>query len=149
MPSGIMRQYAPDDINMVVGTQPVSGVQEGTFIEAERSVDTASLHPGSDGEVTLAISPVQTGTIKVTLQQASPLNDFFNSLFQALQQKQMTVAVVPITINDKNGTTIISSKQSIVQKPTKVTYADKPEAREWTFLCPYLNMNPGGENSVA
>lgn len=148
MPSGILRKYAPDDIAITVGTQIVSGFKEGTFVEAERTAETGMLDVGSDGEVTLIISPNQSGTIKLTLQQSSPTNDYFTSLFLALQQKNTSVAVVPVTINDKNGSTIVSSRQSVIQKPTKVTFADKGEAREWTFVCPYLSIEAGGESSV-
>lgn len=148
MSSGLLRKYAPDDVAAVVGTQAVTGVKEGTFIEAERTVDTASLDVGSDGEVTLVISPNQAGTVKFTLQQSSPLNDYFNTLFQALQQKNMSAAIVAITVNDKNGTTVISGKQFVVQKVAKVTFADKAEGREWTFLSGYLNIAPGGQSSL-
>jgi hypothetical protein len=148
MSSGLTRFYAPDDIAMVVGTQAVIGYKEGTFVEVDRAVDTSSLDVGSDGEVTLVISPNQSGSFKFTLQQSSPLNDYFTSLFQALQQKNTGVAVVPITLNDKNGSTICSAKQAVVQKPAKVTFADKAEGREWTFLTGYLNTAPGGESSL-
>jgi hypothetical protein len=148
MSSGVLRKYAPDDIAMTVGTQTVTGVKEGTFVECERTAETGSLDIGSDGEATLIISPNESGTIKFTLQQSSPLNDYFNMLFQALQQKNTSIAVVPISIEDKNGTTVVSSKQSVPQKPAKVTFADKAEGREWTFICPYLDMELGGESSV-
>lgn len=148
MSSGIMRKYAPDDVAIVVGVQAVSGVKEGTFVEAERAVDIASLDVGSDGEVTMVISPNQSGTVKITLQQSSPLNDYFSGLHQALQQRNLSAAVVPLTMNDKNGTTLVSTKQCIVQKVAKVTFADKAEAREWTFLAGYLNIQPGGESSI-
>ncbi len=148
MSSGLLRRYAPDEVNITVGTQPVTGLKEGTFVEAERTVETSMLEIGSDGEATLSISPNQSGMIKITLQQASPLNDYFNTLFQNLQQKNLSLAVVPISMVDKNGTTVVSSKQSIIQKPSKVSFADKPEAREWTFLCPYLDMEIGGESVI-
>lgn len=148
MSSGITRKYAPDDVTFVVGSQPVVGVKEGTFIEIDRAVDTASMDIGSDGEATLIISPNQMGTFKVTLQQSSPLNDYFSSLALALQQKNLAAAVVAVTLNDKNGTTVASAKQAVVQKPAKITFADKAEGREWTFLTGYLNTQPGGQNSI-
>lgn len=148
MPSGITRKYAPDDVVLTVGTQAVTGVQEGTFIEAERDNDTAEISTGSDGEATLVISPVQKGKVKVTLQQASPLNDYFNTLFQALQQKNLSVAVVPLYLTDKNGTTVVQAKQAVVNKPVKVSFADKPEGREWTFISGYLDIEAGGESSI-
>ena len=148
MPSGITRKYAPDDVTFTVGSQIVSGVMEGTFIEAERDNDTAEISTGSDGEATLVISPVQKGKVKCVLQQASPLNDYFNNLFQALQQKNLGVAVVPIRLADKNGTTIVQAKQAVIQKPVKISFADKPEGREWTFISGYLDIEAGGESSI-
>jgi hypothetical protein len=81
MSSGVLRKYAPDDIASTVGTQTVTGYKEGTFVECERTAETGTLDVGSDGEATLIISPNQSGTIKFTIQQSSPLNDYFNTLF--------------------------------------------------------------------
>ena len=148
MPSGITRQYAPDKVAVVVGTQPVSGMKSGTFVEVDRAVDTAELDVGSDGEVTLIINPNQSGTMKLTVQQSSPINDYFNTLFQALQQKNLGVAVVPFTVSDKNGSTVCSAQQAVVKKPAKVTFADKTEGWEWTLLTGYLNIAPGGQASI-
>lgn len=148
MSSGLTRKYAPDDVAAVVGNQAVTGFKSGTFVEADRTVDIAELDVGSDGEVTLVISPNQSGTCKLTLQQSSPLNDYFTILHQALQQKNLAVAIVPLNINDKNGTSVISAKQAVVQKVAKITFADKSEGREWTFLSGYMNIAPGGQSSV-
>jgi Protein of unknown function (DUF3277) len=148
MSSGITRKYAPDDVAIVVGTQPVTGVKSGTFVEVDRAVDTAELDVGSDGEVTLIISPNQSGTMKITVQQSSPINDYLTTLFQALQAKQLSNAVVAFTLNDKNGNTICSAQQSVVKKPAKVTFADKTEGWEWTLLTGYLSIAPGSQASV-
>jgi hypothetical protein len=148
MSSGLTRKYAPDDVAMVVGTQSVIGLKEGTFVEVDRAVDVSSLDIGSDGEATMVISPNQSGSFKFTLQQSSPLNDYFTTLFTALQQKNTSVGVVPITLNDKNGTTIASCTQGFVQKVAKITFADKAEGREWTFLTGYLTSAPGGQSSL-
>lgn len=148
MSSGITRKYAPDDVITVIGTQQVIGLHEGSFIEAERDVETASTHVGADGEVTLVISPNHAGKVKVVLQQSSPLNDYFTTLLLALQNKDMGNAVVPISVTDKNGSTVVSAKQAVTQKPVKISFADKPEGREWTFITGYLDMQPGGESSI-
>lgn len=148
MSTGTLRKYAPDDVTFTVGTQAVYGFVEGTFIEADRDVDTASISVGSDGEATLVISPNKAGKVKCTLQQSSPLNDYFSSLQQALEQKNTSVAIVPIQVEDKNGTTLVSAKQAGTMRPAKVTFADKPEGREWTFISGYLTILPGGEASV-
>lgn len=148
MSSGLTRKYAPDDVTFIVGTQPAVGVHKGAFLEMDRNVNVADLDIGSDGEATMTINPDQSGYFKITLQQSSPTNDYYTSLFLALQQKNTAVGVVPIRMEDKNGTTLGSCTAGFVQKPVKVTFADKPEGREWTFLTGYLNTQPGGENAV-
>lgn len=145
MPSGLTRKYAPDDVAIVVGTQPVTGVKSGTFVEVDRAVDMAELDVGSDGEVTLIINPNQSGTMKLTVQQSSPINDYLSTLSQQLQAKNLSAAVVPFTLNDKNGNTICSAQQAVVKKPAKVTFADKTEGWEWTLLTGYLNIQPGSQ----
>ena len=148
MSDGLLRKYAPDDVAVTIGTQTITGFQKGTFIEADRDVDTAEIDVGSDGEATLIISPNQAGKVKFTLQQASPSNDYLTTLFQALQQKNMSTAVVPLDVNDKNGTTQVTAKQAVTQRPAKVTFADKAEGREWTLVSGYLSIAPGGEASL-
>jgi len=148
MSSGITRKYAPDDVTVVVGTQAVFGFQPGTFVEIEPDVDTATMDVGSDGEATLVISANRAGKMKLTLQQSSPLNDFFNTLYQALIQKNTGVAVVPFRMADKNGSSLAQAKQCVVMKPTKLTFADKAEAREWTFITGYLDTQPGGQSAL-
>ena len=149
MPSGITRKYAPDDVTVTIGTQTGSGFLEGTFVECERDNDTGEISTGSDGEATLVISPVQKGKIKLTFQQASPLNDYLNTLFQALQQKNLSVAVVPFRLSDKNGTTVVQASQVVVNKPVKVGFGDKPEGREWTLITGYLDIEAGVEFNVS
>lgn len=148
MSSGLLRKYAPDDVSIVVGTQAVTGVHEGSFVEAERRKDIGELDVGSDGEVTMVISPDRSGTVKIVLQQSSPLNDYFSTLHAAIQNKDTANGVKPILIKDANGTTVIQTSQSFVQKVSKVSFADKPEGREWMFLCPYLDIAPGSNAVV-
>jgi hypothetical protein len=146
MSSGLTRQYAPDDVTFTVGTQPAVGVHKGSFLEMDRFEDTGKLDIGSDGEATMVVNPNQSGYFKVTLQQSSPTNDYYTTLFQALQAKNTAVGVVPIRLSDKNGTTRGSCVQGFVQKPTKVVFADGAEGREWTFITGYLITTPGSQN---
>ncbi|SRR5579875_928696 len=148
MSSGLTRAYAPDDVAVVVGTQAITGFKEGTFVEVERDVETAVMDIGSDGEATLVISPNQAGKFKFTLQQSSPSNDYLTTVFQALQNKDLTNGIKPVSVEDKNGSTLASCKQGAVQKPAKVSFADKAEGREWTIVTGYLNLAPGGENVI-
>ncbi len=148
MSSGLTRKYAPDEVTFALGTQVATGVAKGTFIEAERAVDTVATDVGSDGEVTIIISPNKMGTYKLVLQQSSPFNDYLTSLFQAMEARNMAAAVKPVTLKDTNGTTLIQSKQAWVKKPAKVGFADGAETREWSIDTGYMDIVVGGENSI-
>lgn len=149
MSSGNARIYAPDDINLTIGTQPISGFQKGTFVEADRYKEQAAMDVGSDGEVTMTVSPDQSGYIKFTLQQSSPSNDYLHSLRIALQNKILGTAIVPCLMKDNNGSSLVRTKQAWVKKGAKVEFADTSEGREWTMDTGFLDIQPGGENTLS
>ena len=148
MSSGITRKYAPDDVTQTIGTQAITGLKLGSFVEAEYNVDQAELDIGSDGEATMIISPNRSGTVKITLQQSSPLNDVFTAMYLALQQKDTVNGVKPYRMKDANGSTVVSAAQMFIKKPAKIVFADKAEGREWELISGYLNIAVGGENSI-
>lgn len=148
MSSGLTRKYAPDEVSLAFGEAVATGVAKGSFIEAERAVDTVATDVGSDGEVTIIISPNKSGTVKVVCQQSSPFNDYLTARFQAMEARNMAQAVKPLTLKDLNGTTLVQAKQAWVKKPAKITYADAAENREWIIESGYMDIVVGGENAL-
>jgi hypothetical protein len=140
------REYDPGQIIFNVGGRDVSGYAAGTFVEVERNKDGFTLVVGSDGENTRVKSQDRSGTFKCTLQQSSPLNDYFSSL--ATQDELSSNAVVPILLKDANGTTIAQAKQGWVKKKASSSFADAVENREWTFETGNLSYEVGGENTL-
>jgi hypothetical protein len=140
------RQYDPIQVIANVGGRDVSGYATGTFIEAERAVDAFTTVVGSDGEITRVKSQNRIGTIKITLQQASPLNDYFSSL--ATSDELSNGGVVPILVTDKNGTTVIQAGKAWVKKKPNATFADAAENREWIFESGSLNLTHGGQTAL-
>lgn len=144
-PSGNLREYDPAQILQTVGTRAVIGVMKGTFVEVDRKEDSADTDVGSDGEVTLIIKQNRAGTIKITLQASSPLNDYFNSLIVALEQRNTAQAIVPYLMTDGNGNTKVQTKQCWIKKPAKVVWSDAGEGREWILETGYLDTQPGSQ----
>ena len=137
------RSYDPGQVDFNVGGRDVSGYADGTFIDVQRNVDQATLIVGSDGESTVALSQNRSGRFICTLQQSSPLNDYFSSLAEALENR--SGGFVPITVKDNNGTTLASGKKCWVVKRAKTTFAKDPENREWIFETGNLALTVGGE----
>lgn len=148
MSSGLTREYDPGQINANLGGRDLSGFAKGTFIEVDRAVDVVTEDVGADGEVTIVISQNRSGTIKITLQQASPLNDYLSSLATALENRNMTLAIQPFLLKDSNGTTVVSAKQCWVRKKAKADFAVEAENREWIIATGYLNYDVGGEAAL-
>lgn len=140
------RQYDPGQIILNVNGADTIGFAAGTFIEVERAVDAFTTVVGSDGEITRVKSQNRMGTIKCTIQQSSPSNDFFSAL--ANQDEQTSNAAVPILLKDANGTTLVQVKKGWVKKKSNATFADAAENREWTFETGNLDFTIGGENTI-
>lgn len=138
------RQYDPQQIIMNVGGRDVSGYAAGTFLEMERNVDAAELVVGADGESTRARKQNRSGLFKITLQQSSPLNDYFSSLANA-DELALPTAIVSILVKDSNGTTIGQAKQAWVKKKPATPFSDTVENREWQFETGNLDYTVGGE----
>lgn len=140
------RQYDPINVIANVDGRDVSGYATGTFVEAERAVDAFTTVSGSDGEVTRVKSQNRIGTIKFTLQQSSPLNDYFASL--AAADELSNSGVVPVLVTDKNGSTLIQAAKAWVKKKPNATFADAAENREWIFETGYLVLDHGGQTAI-
>ena len=140
------RQYDPLQVVTNVGGRDVSGYATGTFVDVERAVDAFTTVVGSDGEITRVKSQNRSGTVKITLQQSSPLNDYFSSL--ATADELSSGGVVPILVTDKNGTTVVTAGKAWVKKKANATFADAAENREWTFETGNLSFAIGGETAL-
>lgn len=143
MSIGTTRKYDPANVIFNVGGRDTTGFASGTFIEVERAVDAFTTVVGSDGEATRVKSNNRSGTYKVTLQQSSPVNDYFSDL--ANQDEQSGTGVRPILMKDANGTTIAQSKQGWVKKKPNSAFADTGENREWMFESANVDYTVGGE----
>jgi hypothetical protein len=148
MSSGQTRQHDPGQISLVLGTALATGFAKGSFVEMDRYEDGVKMDCGSDGEVTIIISQNKTGYVKATFQQSSPMHDFLTAKAQAMEQRNLKVAVFPFTLKDNNGTTLGQAVQGWVKKKPKVTYSDGMENWEWTIDTGYLDNQPGGQNVI-
>ena len=138
------RQYDPGQVITNIGGRDVTGYAPGTFVELKRNKEAFTISVGSDGEITRVKSQDRSGTIKVTLKQDSPLNDYFSSL--ATQDERTSDAAVPGIVKDANGTTLGSAQKLWVKKKPDTAFSDASENREWEFETGFLDLTIGGEN---
>lgn len=123
--------YDPDKVSVIVGAQIITGFEKGTFVEFDFDEDHFTKKVGIGGDVTRTKNGNFTGKLKLTLQQASPSNDYLSGL--AALDRTAGGGVVPFMIRDQNGTTLVSCAASWVQKTARAGFADEDSAREWTL----------------
>lgn len=137
-----VRTYDPKLVVCIVGGVPISGFADGTFISVERDNDTFSKVSGADGIVSRAKSNDRAGAITITLAQTSPSNDILTGF--ALADENANAGVVPVLVQDFNGTTVLVSAFAWVKKPPTMEFSKEITDREWVMDCADLNVFAGG-----
>jgi hypothetical protein len=72
--------YDPLLYAMVVGSIPITGLAEGTFLKVKRNVDNFTRYTGTDGETSWARQHDKSGEISFVLKQTSECNDALSAL---------------------------------------------------------------------
>jgi hypothetical protein len=137
-----LRNYDPKDVSVIVGTSPVTGIADGTFVTVSRNNPAFNMDIGSDGEGTRAKSNDKSGTITITLQKSSPLNDVFSGL--AIADEVSGGGVVPIRINDNLGTSIVFALTAWIQQMPDLEFAREASNVEWVFESDNIEIFIGG-----
>lgn len=138
-----MKPYTvdPKQVISTVGAVNVGGFVDGTFILANRTSDAFSMVSGADNQVTRLKINDSTGTITFTLQQSSPSNSLLTAI--GILDEQSGGGIVPITVKDFGGSTLIISPYSWLRKIPEVTYAKEVTSREWVFDCSKIDIFVG------
>src|SRR6056297_3124698 len=93
-----IRTYAADQVRIVVGGVPISGLADGTFVSISRDEQAYNKTTGADGTTSRSRTGNRAGTIAITLQQTSPSNDVLSGFMLADEASDQ--GVVPVLIKD-------------------------------------------------
>jgi hypothetical protein len=137
-----MKSFNPKDLSIVVGAKAISGFADGTFVMIEMDEDAYSKVTGADGEVARAKSNNYSGKITLTLMQSSDSNDFLSAL--AIADRQTGTGVVPVTVRDAKGTTIVFAESAWVMRMPSTEFSKEIGNREWVLDCSQIEMYVGG-----
>jgi hypothetical protein len=137
-----LKTYDAAEVSVIVGSRPLKGFAEGSFVSVERDEDSWTKHVGADGEVTRAKSNNLSGTITITLMQASEDNAFLAGLAQA--DEIAKTGVVPVLIRDASGSSLHTAEEAWISKPATAEYGKEAGEREWVIHCAELITAPAG-----
>jgi hypothetical protein len=121
-------RYSPKDVHITTNGLIITGIAEGTFVEASRNTEKREFQVGAKGEAIVNESADDTGTIKLTLQQTSPSNGILRDLFK--QNIPFPASVVDYNPNTAN---VFGSECYIKNTPGKKN-GDKADKNEWEIL---------------
>lgn len=123
------KTYDPSQIILQIGPHIATGYADGTFVKAGRDVETFTKSVGADGEPVRVRSRNKGGSFEFTLQQSSPSNDYLSEL--AIQDEISGNGIVPVTVKDMNGTTLVFAGEAWVQKPADAEFGKDLANRTW------------------
>ncbi len=124
-----MYTYASNQVLLAAGNHAVTGYAEDSFIVIDPHGDGIMKKVGCDGEVSRAVSPDNTYTVKISLAQGSPSNKFFQGMYE--RDRTTGNGVFPLLIKDLTGGVVFSADSAWVGKPAPRTYGKDTNAREW------------------
>ncbi len=138
----MFRNYDPGRVVVTFKGIRLLAPQDGTFVSAEREEDAFTKQVGSAGDVTRSRNRNISGSVTVTLQQASPTNDLLSALAEADELTGLNYGA--LMVKDLNGTTLLEAPNAWIRKTPTVEFAKEASGREWVFDCAQLIMNVGG-----
>lgn len=134
--------YASDEVQVIVGGVPMSGLADGTFVTVSRDEQAYTKVTGADGTTSRSKSANKAGTITITLKQTSPANDVLSGFMVA--DEQGNNGVVPVMIKDGLGRTINYASAAWVQQSPDQEFAKEVSNREWVLDCARIDAFVGG-----
>ncbi len=140
-----VRTYAADEVRIIVGGLPISGLADGTFVTIDRDEQAFNKVTGADGSTSRAKTANRSGSITLTLQQTSPSNDYLTGLMVA--DEQGSNGVVPMLVKDESGNTVAATGAAWVQQAPSQEYSKEVSEREWVMDCARIDMFVGGNES--
>ena len=124
-----VKTYIPKEINIAFGSHIVTGYAEDSFVSIEPSGDGTTKKVGADGEVTRSISPDRTFSVKVTVDQMSESNSYFQEMYN--RDQQTGDAIEPLMVQDMKGGMLISADEAWIPKPSTRGFGKAAGTREW------------------
>lgn len=137
-----LKTFDPAQMSLIVGGHIVGGFADGTFLNVARNNDSFSRTAGADGENTRVKSNDKSGRFTFTLMASSLSNGVLQGFANA--DELNNGGLVPVLIQDNNGTEVASGPISWVVKPADRGYAKENSNREWVIETDELILEGGG-----
>lgn len=116
-----VKTYDPSQVAIIVGG---AIVKSWNTVTPELDEDGWTFSTGTSGESTRTKNLNKMGTITIVLPQTSKDNDILSGL-------EVAGALLPISILDKSGSTIVTMPEGTIVKPPAAELGKESAEREW------------------
>lgn len=154
-----MLTYSPTDVSITYGGKPISGFSDGSFITINRETKPFTHSRAMDGSLSVAVNRNSTYTVKITLAQSSPSNDYLNLvkdvLMKSLGKYKPSVLNfigngilnrLPLIIRDKRGSTAFFAQDVFFDEEPDSSFSAGMETRTWVLRCYNVTYSIGGND---
>lgn len=117
-----VRTYDARDASVNIASRFITGFAEGSFVEWEKDEDNFNAKVDAFGDVAVATTNNQTGTITLTVSQTSPSLPFLKRLANAR-------TMFPVWVNTPDEK--VGGTQAMFVKSPSGTLSDEVEDREF------------------
>lgn len=138
----MLKNYDPALVIVTFRGILIQGYADGTFVTVARDEDTFSKSTGAGGDTVRVRNRNRNGSITITLQAESPTNDLLSAI--AALDEASGLGTGPAQMKNLNGSSLCSSAQGWLVRPSDSEYAKDAGQREWKIDCHDLKMTVGG-----
>jgi hypothetical protein len=138
-----LTNYDPAAVTFSFGGFDITGFNDGTFIDVERSEDGFTKHVGALGEVTRIRNLDRSGKITLTLKQTSSSNDILTAIYKDGERFGLT-DIQTLHIEDHHGNMFVHAESAWIMKAPKIERAKGVMSVIWVFEAENIDMNPNG-----
>ena len=126
---GNVYTYNPRKVTCALGNHVASGFADDSFISLEPLGDGTSAVTGADGETVRSVDPNTLWTLKLTLLQNSPTNQYLNKQYK--KDRNNGDGMFSVNVSDLLGKEKFVGSSAWVNKPAAWVRGKQQNNREW------------------
>lgn len=147
MPAQLDGTFDGSDVHVTIGPLMLSGFSDGDSITCRRLADLYVSKAGLDGTVGRARITDKRGEVELHIMQTSFANDEISALFNLDTFTADGKVVLPISVTDFSGRTVIAASQAWLRTIGDVAFTTNEVGdRIYTLECAAITMFIGGNN---
>lgn len=141
--------YASRNVVLNFLGHPLQGLAPESFVEFALNSDLTEEEVGADGSVSISMSPDETGTCTISLQQESPSNIFLSKVLN-LQRSAGTIASGAFTLKDPSGSILAKLSGAHIKTAPTIGLGSSAsgQTRDWVIFCKKMIFSSVPEDYV-